>query len=761
MRKRAYNVSKIFFLSLFLLIPIFQLSAVNFSGLTVSNDDKLLFKVDFEGQHAVLCANLSDLSMQQLTMHPEKLYLVNNRRTIIALNRLGAATIPLSGGLPKPLPAYPSFASGNTPLKGRLQDLAASTDGRWCVFIEPVSPGYGDLIIIDLSNGTKKVVSEKIELPNAEFPVKWSPDSRLFVYAKGGKLFYFPILSDLSILVDERFRTIGSGGIESVLWDQQGVFYYMTGNTLYRVTNPELFTRTIYGDFLSIGAVAAVLPLDFDSGFDRYWIAPDSSSILVNKNNKGLFFFLLGDQTKEGPAQAAVLPHVLTQNGAENFNVLWSLSGQPGTGNIIPSRRTGSGNLTVVYTVQGETYVLRFEVKENSINLLPNRSYPVASSCALSPDGTKAIFWGEKGLELWDYANWRLIQRLNNTPVFSCAWISDRSILVGNSRFIEEINISTSSYTRRRICLSSADEFGFVQGSGNLSKIAVRSGNEWFTNDGKNTWTLTANIQLRQPILYSDHYRVFLEPQAVGHYKNIPMIRNMQATGTLSLLANFTVNKSYTLEQTMPIALCFDLYDDDTGLSQVLSALSRLNIKATFFLNGEFIRRNPSAAAAIAKAGHETASLFYSPIDLSDTRYRITSEFIARGLARNEDEFNRATGRELSVFWHPPFYRTSSAIESAAAITGYITVNRTIDPGDWMSREEALKLNLRQIPPAEMIEKIVQKRESGAVIPIRLGLLSGGRDEYLFQRTEALLDALLRSGYEIVPVSKVISRVVR
>jgi len=758
MKKRAYMAYKIFFFLFISLIPFFQLSAVNFSGLTVSNDDRLLFRADFEGQHAVFIARLNDLSMQQLTMHPEKLYLVNNGRTIIALNRLGAASIPVSGGIPTPLPVYPSFASGNTPLKGRLQDLAASADGRWIIIIEPVSPGYGDLIMIDLSTGAKKVVSEKIELPNAGFPVKWSPDSRLFVYSKGGRLYYFPILSDLSVLVDERFRMIGPGGIESVLWDHKGVFYYMSGNTLYRVINPELFTRTIYGDFLSIGAVAAVLPLDFDSGFDHYWISPDSGSILVNKGGKGLFFFLLGEnQTSAAASPMTILPHVLTPSGAVNFNVLWpSAEQEHRAGSPTRPGRVSPGNLTVIYTVQNETFVLRFEVNGKSINLLPNRSFPLASNCALSPDGTKALFWGENGLELWDYANWRLIQRLNNSPVFSCAWINDRQIIAGNSRYIEEINISSSAYPRRRICLSAADEFGFEQGSGNPSRIAARIGNDWFLNDGKSAWTVAANIQLRQPILYSDRYRVFLEPQSSGHYINIPMIRNLQATGTSSLLSGYTVNKSYTLGRTMPIAVCFDLYDDDTGLSQVLAALNRLKIKATFFLNGEFIRRSPQAATAIVKAGHETASLFYTPIDLSDTRYRITNEFIARGLARNEDEFNKATGKELSMLWHPPFYRTSDTVNAAAAAVGYVTINRNIDSGDWMSREDTLRLNLRQIPPSEMIEQIIQKREAGAIIPIRLGLLPGGRDEYLFQRIEALLDALIRSGYEIVPVSSVI-----
>jgi len=156
MKERANGTCRIFFFLIFLLISISQISAVNFSGLTVSNDDRLLFKADFEGQHAVFMTRLNDMSMQQLTMHPEKLYLVDYGRTIIALNRLGAASIPVSGGFPTPLSGYPSFASGNTPLRGRLQDLAASADGHWILFIEPVSPGYGNLILVDLTNGTKK-----------------------------------------------------------------------------------------------------------------------------------------------------------------------------------------------------------------------------------------------------------------------------------------------------------------------------------------------------------------------------------------------------------------------------------------------------------------------------------------------------------------------------------------------------------------------------------------------------------------------------
>jgi len=702
--------------------------------------------MDFEDQHAIFVSNLTDMSMRQLSAYPEKLYLVDNGRTILTLGRFGAMRIPAEGGLPTGIPGYPSFSNGNLPLKGRLQDLSASADGRWVLYIEPINPGYGNLIKIDMSNGIKRVISERIELPASDFPVKWSPDSRFFVYSKGGKLYYFPILSNLSAFTDERFRMIGDGNINSVSWGKNGDFYYLTGNTLYQIINPELFTRTMYGDFLSIGNAKAVLSVNFDFNFDHYWIAPDSGSILINKGRKGLFLFLLGEHQ-------TLFPHITLPAGTDNFNVFWS----------------DSGLLTVLYSIRNEIKMWRFEITKNSIRTIQLENAPLSTTGVLSPNGTRAVFWGERGLELWDYIGWNRITRLNETPVLACAWANDALIISGNSRFIEEINVSVPTYPRRGICLSGADEIGFEEAT--ASRILARIGTTWYATNGNGPWVTANNVNIRQISFSSDRFRVFLEPQNQGHFQNILMIRNLQSIGTVSLTAKHTINSAFSPEMSssgepqlrspgrnMQVALCFDLYDDDTGLAQVLTALRRLNIRATFFLNGEFIRRNPQATVTIVEAGHEAASLFYAPIDFSDSRYRITESFISQGLARNEDEFNRATGRELSVIWHPPYYRSSNLINSAAAAAGYLTVSRSFDPGDWLSREDTLRLNMRQMPPSEMIEQIVRNRQHGVIIPVRLGLLDGGRDEYLFQYIEVLLDALVRAGCEIVPVSSVIRR---
>jgi peptidoglycan/xylan/chitin deacetylase (PgdA/CDA1 family) len=193
------------------------------------------------------------------------------------------------------------------------------------------------------------------------------------------------------------------------------------------------------------------------------------------------------------------------------------------------------------------------------------------------------------------------------------------------------------------------------------------------------------------------------------------------------------------------IALCFDLYNDAEGLPETLEALSRRGLKATFFLGGDFIRRYPGAASDIKETGNEAASLFFASIDLTDARYNIDADFITRGLARNEDEFYRATGKELDLLWHAPYFATPIPVQQAASAAGYRTVMMDIDPLDWLPDMKA----------ADLVDRIADLAFPDAVVPVRLGLLPGGRQDYLFNRIDVLLDALARKGYKVVPVSQI------
>ena len=87
--------------------------------------------------------------------------------------------------------------------------------------------------------------------------------------------------------------------------------------------------------------------------------------------------------------------------------------------------------------------------------------------------------------------------------------------------------------------------------------------------------------------------------------------------------------------------------DSLDGLPAILETLNRYGIRATFFINGEFIRRHPAAVNEIVKAGHQCASLFFTTWDLSGTRYRIDEDFIVRGLSRTRMIFSTRRARSL------------------------------------------------------------------------------------------------------------------
>jgi peptidoglycan/xylan/chitin deacetylase (PgdA/CDA1 family) len=738
---------------------------VSFGGLDLSDDNRLLFQADaiqngFYPQNALFVSRLTDLALNQLTAFPERMELVANGRLIQVRNAFGTLRIPLAGGLPQAVTGFPSFVSGKAVSGGRVEDMAASQDGRWLLYVEPVSAAYGNLILVDTLQGERKTVALDIERPADQFPACWSPDSRVFVYALRGKLYCYTVNPVQAASVDERYRLIGEGTINSVSWTRTGDFFYLKGSTVFRVRGSEIFARILYADFLEIGTVSGKIPFDFDGSFDRFWIAPDSRSILFFKGGRNIFYYPL--EMDDFNTAEASLPYLVIPQCSYDINVLWAPSGTL-TVMVSVMRKEGPG--IFVYRLSPQTGGLGGAGMGERLAFVPLEA-PPGPGGALSPDGTQALFWGEQGIVLYDYINWRAQRTISSRPAFSCLWISNEEFVTGDDRRIERIRLSG---TRSLVCLAGVSDYAFEDRSSPLPRIAAQTGGVWFVTDGVSPWMEDPQIQRRSPSLVSGRYRVYLESQSFGPYENIPMIRNTTGVGTVALVQGIqdqrespTVDRPEAAQGVFShglrtglweVSLCFDLYDDITGLPQTLDSLRRFGLRATFFLNGEFIRRYPEAARIIAEEGHETASMFFAPIDLSDIRFRIGADFISRGLARNEDEFYRATGRELALLWHPPYYANSTEIAEAAAQVGYRSSGRDVDPMDWISQEEAHRLGIFQYPAADIIDRILEIKRPGSIIPIRLGLLSGGRSDYLFLRLNVLLDALIRSGYTVVPVS--------
>jgi len=168
------------------------------------------------------------------------------------------------------------------------------------------------------------------------------------------------------------------------------------------------------------------------------------------------------------------------------------------------------------------------------------------------------------------------------------------------------------------------------------------------------------------------------------------------------------------------------------------------------------MRRNPDAVREIAGSDQEVGSMFYADLNLTDARYRVDPAFIQEGLGRNEDVYYSLTGKELALLWHAPGYITSSAINSAAQAVGYEYIGRDVDPLDWVTEADGLAGTGLYLPAADLVDRVMSLTKPGSIIPIRIGKPDGERADYLFEKLDILINALLSRGYSIVPVSRLV-----
>jgi peptidoglycan/xylan/chitin deacetylase (PgdA/CDA1 family) len=204
------------------------------------------------------------------------------------------------------------------------------------------------------------------------------------------------------------------------------------------------------------------------------------------------------------------------------------------------------------------------------------------------------------------------------------------------------------------------------------------------------------------------------------------------------------------------VALVFNVTESIEGLTLILNILSEYSINATFFINGEAIRRYPGAIKEIAESQHEVGSLFYMYFNMTDSRFILNSEFIKQGMARTEDDYFNATEEEISLLWHAPYYFVNSDIIAASKEMNYTYVGRDVDSMDWVTKSTTTVAAGVYMPSAKLLERILEKKKPGSVIPILVGIPSGERDDYLFQKLDLLIDELLDRGYQIVTVSNLI-----
>jgi peptidoglycan/xylan/chitin deacetylase (PgdA/CDA1 family) len=750
---------------------------VRFSGLDLSRDGELLFEIRASGPscgpyETLFLENLQSGRLRQLTLFPEKVMYLPTGGGLLIHNRYGMFITDDEFQAFRQLAPFSSFLGEQRIERGELPPLALSPDGRYLLYVRPTSAAFGDLLLVNVASESEYLVSRGVEIELRDPPALWAPDSSFFVYSKGNTLYYQAARqSQEQRPVTESYREIGPGKLTNLSVGADGQLYYVAGTAVYRLESRELFTRAFYRGYLDIGRLVGQIPFRFDGNFDRFWISPQGNQILLNKARRSLFLYVLSAEDLDAGNETQVLPYLYLPANTRISKVLWPANG-PLT---VLTELTEAGNR------KRGLYRLDPGKGERAGGFVALEAGELRDA-VLSPDGERAALLFPDRVVVYDYPSWKQQAERPHREPLSTVWLQEGKLVIAG-RWVTEL-WQPGSGQSRELWYSQAEAFSFsadeqevllqtggtvlaIQRSALGEPLAQREGEAGILRPVE----LIRRPQgpLREKQVSSASYRVFLEDSPRSAFANAIMVRDIAALLTRPLIdrepaeleafpsreepADSLVFAHGSRLRRREVALVFNVIQSAEGLAETLATLNAYGLRATFFVNGEAIRSHPDAVREIGAAGHEVGSLFYVHFNMTDSRFRLDREFIKAGLARNEDEYFEATGREISLLWHAPYYFVSSEILAASAEMNYQYVSRDVDSLDWVTRSVAATTQDIYYGAAELVERVMQRKKPGSIVPITIGSPDNGREDYLFQKLDLLIDALLAAGYEVVPVS--------
>jgi len=128
-------------------------------------------------------------------------------------------------------------------------------------------------------------------------------------------------------------------------------------------------------------------------------------------------------------------------------------------------------------------------------------------------------------------------------------------------------------------------------------------------------------------------------------------------------------------------ALTFDDGPHREGTPAVLEALAGADVRATFFLVGEQVLRNPSLAAEIVAAGHDVGLHCHRHRNL----LRLTPRQVREDIDRAQAVIEEVTGRSPALY-RPPYGVANAAALALARGRGWRTLLWSHWGRDWEAR---------------------------------------------------------------------------
>src|SRR5690554_3660392 len=135
-------------------------------------------------------------------------------------------------------------------------------------------------------------------------------------------------------------------------------------------------------------------------------------------------------------------------------------------------------------------------------------------------------------------------------------------------------------------------------------------------------------------------------------------------------------------------------------IPDMLKTMKKHQIRATFFLDGSWVKNNPNLAKMIVEEGHEIGNHAYSHPNMKNLSKNRINEEISK-----TNEVIKAVTNQTPMWFAPPSGSFRQEVVNVAHNYGMHTVLWTVDTVDWKNPN-----------PASMSQRIIQKVENGSLV---------------------------------------------
>jgi probable sporulation protein (polysaccharide deacetylase family) len=135
-------------------------------------------------------------------------------------------------------------------------------------------------------------------------------------------------------------------------------------------------------------------------------------------------------------------------------------------------------------------------------------------------------------------------------------------------------------------------------------------------------------------------------------------------------------------------------------IPDMLETLKKHKVKASFFLEGRWVKENPELAKMIVDAGHEVGNHSYTHPNLKTT----PSAAVTEQLVKTNEVIEATTGKHPDLF-APPSGSYRDEVVQIAANQGLKTIMWSVDTIDWQRPE-----------PQVIVDRVVSKVHAGAMV---------------------------------------------